>query len=168
MSDHAATIREILTRHASFPFTNGDARAEALAALDALVAERDEARREFVQIPTTAQILRAEEAKAERDHANVEWHRIRGLHAAAIADLRVVVAERDAALADLADERNDSVQDKDYIVQLKAEIARLLQEQRYLLAEVDCRIEHGAESNGHLEYVRTYLGATKARRGEAK
>jgi hypothetical protein len=102
------------------------------------------------------------------DHANVEWHRIRGLHAAAIADLRVVVAERDAALADLADERNDAVQDKDYIVQLKAEIARLLQEQRYLLAEVDCRIEHGAESNGHLEYVRTYLGATKARRGEAK
>ena len=142
MSDHEAIVRDILVRHASFPFTNGDARAAALAALAALIAERDA--------------------------ANVEWHRIRGLHAAAIADLRVVVAERDAALADLADERNDAVQDKDYIVQLKAEIARLLQEQRYLLAEVDCRIEHGAESNGHLEYVRTYLGATKARRGEAK
>jgi len=62
---------------------------------------------------------------AERDAANVEWHRIRGLHVAAIADLRVVVAERDAALADLADERNDSVQDKDYIVQLKADNKRL-------------------------------------------
>lgn len=27
----------------------------------------------------------------------------------------------------------------------------------YLLNEVDCRIEHGAESNGHLEYVRQEL-----------
>jgi hypothetical protein len=47
MSDHADTIREVLTRHASFPFTNGDARAEAFAALHALVAERDEARRKL-------------------------------------------------------------------------------------------------------------------------
>ena len=62
---------------------------------------------------------------AERDAANVEWHRIRDLHDAAITDLRVVVAERDAALADLADERNDAVQDKDYIVQLKADNKRL-------------------------------------------
>ena len=37
----ADTIRNILTRHASFPFTNGDARTEAIAALDRLVAERD-------------------------------------------------------------------------------------------------------------------------------
>ena len=27
-----------------------------------------------------------------------------------------------------------------------------------LYSEVDCRIEHGAESNGHLEYVRSTLG----------
>ena len=37
----ADTIRNILTRYASFPFTNGDARTEALAALDRLVAEMD-------------------------------------------------------------------------------------------------------------------------------
>jgi hypothetical protein len=101
---------------------------------------------------------RAEAAVAERDKANVEWHRIRDLHAAAIRDLREQVEEGE----------------------------RMLQEQRDLLAEVDCRIEHGAESGGHLEYVRTYLrgcasvldgchdprdpnvnpiGAAKARRG---
>jgi len=28
---------------------------------------------------------------------------------------------------------------------------------RELYSEVDCRIEHGAESGGHLEYVRTKL-----------
>lgn len=30
---------------------------------------------------------------------------------------------------------------------------------RALLSEVDCRIEHGAESGGHLEYVRDRLRA---------
>jgi len=108
--------------------------------VNALVAERDEARREFVQIPTTAQILRAEEAEAERDNANVEWHRIRDLHAAAITDLREQVEEG----------------------------ARLLQEQRDLLTEVDCRIEHGAESGGHLEYVRTRLRGCLYPCGEAE
>ena len=34
---------------------------------------------------------------------------------------------------------------------------QLKQEQNDLLNEVDCRIEHGAESGGHLEYVRTRL-----------
>ena len=32
----------------------------------------------------------------------------------------------------------------------------------YLLSEVDCRIEHGAESGGHLEYVRDRLTALAA------
>jgi hypothetical protein len=31
-----------------------------------------------------------------------------------------------------------------------------------LYSEVDCRIEHGAESGGHLEYVRTCLRAMRA------
>lgn len=31
------------------------------------------------------------------------------------------------------------------------------QKLRNLLREVDCRIEHGASSNGHLEYVRSKL-----------
>lgn len=33
----------------------------------------------------------------------------------------------------------------------------LRQEIRNLRSEVDCRIEHGAESGGHLEYVRKKL-----------
>lgn len=33
----------------------------------------------------------------------------------------------------------------------------LMRELRSLHNEVDCRIEHGAESGGHLEYVRTAL-----------
>jgi hypothetical protein len=32
---------------------------------------------------------------------------------------------------------------------------------RALHAEVDCRIGHGAESGGHLEYVRTRLAAMR-------
>ena len=42
---------------------------------------------------------------------------------------------------------------------LRAEVARLQRETNDLLNEVDCRIEHGAESGGHLEYVRTRLRA---------
>lgn len=34
------------------------------------------------------------------------------------------------------------------------QLETLQQEWRSLLTEVDCRIEHGAESDGHLEYVR--------------
>lgn len=58
-------------------------------------------------------------AEAERDRANVEWHRIRALHGAAIKDLRAVVAERDewkhaagaeAELFDLAQERTKAAE----------------------------------------------------------
>ena len=34
---------------------------------------------------------------------------------------------------------------------------RVLQKVRELRTEVDCSIEHGAESGGHLEYVRSKL-----------
>ena len=51
------------------------------AALDRLVAERDEARREFVQIPTTAQILRAEAAKAGDTRAVQDAESIRKVEA---------------------------------------------------------------------------------------
>jgi hypothetical protein len=103
MSDHEAIVREFLVWAESIDRSN-----------------------DHWWFPDTEGLVETHDALvAERDAANVEWHRIRGLHAAAIADLRVVVAERDAALADLADERNDSVQDKDYIVQLKADNKRL-------------------------------------------
>ena len=103
MSDHEAIVREFLVWAESIDRSN-----------------------DHWWFPDTEGLVETHDALvAERDAANVEWHRIRDLHDAAIADLRVVVAERDAALADLADERNDSVQDKDYIVQLKADNKRL-------------------------------------------
>jgi len=103
MSDHEAIVREFLVWAESIDRSN-----------------------DHWWFPDTEGLVETHDALvAERDAANVEWHRIRDLHDAAITDLRVVVAERDAALADLADERNDSVQDKDYIVQLKADNKRL-------------------------------------------
>jgi len=40
----------------------------------------------------------------------------------------------------------------------EARVTELEQQRRELYSEVDCRIEHGADSNGHLEYVRAALG----------
>lgn len=40
-------------------------------------------------------------------------------------------------------------------------------ELRKLNIEIDCRIEHGANSGGHLEYVRTKLNELLAEIGEA-
>ena len=103
MSDHEAIVREFLVWAESIDRSN-----------------------DHWWFPDTEGLVETHDALvAERDAANVEWHRIRDLHDAAITDLRVVVAERDAALADLADERNDAVQDKDYIVRLKADNKRL-------------------------------------------
>jgi len=82
MTDNAAIVRDTLIQHACFP--------TALAALDALVAELTEAKREFVQIPTTAQILRAEAAEAERDEA---WAEVEVCDKALVA----AEAERDEA-----------------------------------------------------------------------
>ena len=68
MSDHADIVREALgSGDRLVPGTISEAEAEAFAALDALVADRD--------------------------RANVEWHRIRDLHGEAIKDLRARQAE---------------------------------------------------------------------------
>lgn len=45
------------------------------------------------------------------------------------------------------------------VLALTEEVERLTAERAALFSEVDCRIEHGAESNGHLEYVRARLAA---------
>ena len=43
----------------------------------------------------------------------------------------------------------------------EARVTELEQQRRELYSEVDCRIEHGADSNGHLEYVRAALIPTE-------
>ena len=43
----------------------------------------------------------------------------------------------------------------------EARVTELEQQRRELYGEVDCRIEHGADSNGHLEYVRAALAPTE-------
>jgi len=94
----ADTIRNILTRHASFPFTNGDARTEALAALDRLVAERDEANRTLIFEREASNKL-YQEALASREEMAVSMD-------ATEATLRELRAERDEARrqAEQADE----------------------------------------------------------------
>lgn len=62
------------------------------------------------------------------------------------ADCRFVAASR-TLVPDLAD-RLEKALDR---------VEELERERRGLLNEVDCRIEHGAESGGHLEYVRDRL-----------
>ena len=70
-----------------------------------------------------------------------------------------------AALSDLAararagetrvGSRGDATQDA--IDHLARRVAELEAEKRDLHNEIDCRIEHGAESGGHLEFVRDRL-----------
>jgi hypothetical protein len=72
VSDHAAIVREGLHACGYGSGLTVAAQRECFAALDRLVAELTEAKREFVQIPTTAQILRAEAAEAEVARLNHE------------------------------------------------------------------------------------------------
>jgi len=76
-----------LSRHVS------RADAESIRKVAAYDAARAEVKREGLS--RAEYVLRAEAAEAERDEANVQWHRIRDLHGEAIKDLRAVVAERD-------------------------------------------------------------------------
>lgn len=69
----------------------------------------------------------------------------RGMPPKAKAKYLALVDYREAALATLRD--------------VAHETQRLREALRGLHSEVDCRIEHGAESGGHLEYVRYILAA---------
>ncbi len=51
---------------------------------------------------------------------------------------------------------------------LEAENQRLREALRSLHNEVDCRIEHGAETGGHLEYVRVMLAGALALAGDTE
>jgi len=91
MSDHADIVKRALSWCEEGEMGNRH-REAGLAALDALVADNRDWRR-LVDDETA----RAEAAEAERDKANVEWHRMRDLHGWAIKDLR----EREAEVARL-------------------------------------------------------------------
>lgn len=72
-------------------------------------------------------------------------------------DLLNLVAIGEAS-GELLEKAAKKMEQKD--AELKAALDRveeLERERRGLLNEVDCRIEHGAESGGHLEYVRERL-----------
>ena len=64
-------------------------------------------------------------------------------------------------MEELQERRTEAIEKNDRIWQLLGEIEQLRKERddareqtRRILNEIDCRIEHGAESNGHLEAIR--------------
>lgn len=61
----------------------------------------------------------------------------------AIPELEALTKQRDAALAELAEHRAEA----------DAQLASVLR----LRNEIDCRIEHGVDSNGHLEAIREFI-----------
>jgi len=116
VSDHANIVREALEDLAQLDHYE---RAEALAALDALVTERDEARRVVVQrdleLTATNCTLRysredlaamqerAEAAEAKRDEANARWNRSE-IHSAGMQTRLVNAAARAEAAESQRDE----------------------------------------------------------------
>jgi hypothetical protein len=173
VSDHADIVREAL----ACGLSDADGWREpedvtaALAALDALVAERDEAIDSFDNQRHRAEAAEArvealeaglgvtdeiiDGLVAERDEAvkgrtlAAEWFAAERARAEA-SEAEVVVQHQ--RLLDL---------DETLTAEIRGAVARvteLEQQRRELYSEVDCRIEHGADSNGHLEYVRAALG----------
>ena len=93
MSDNAHIVRDGIEPHPCtaehFGVDDCQTCRNALAALDALVAERDELLRLWHCTPEDkagmdANLLRVE---AERDTANADWHRMRDLHADALTEV---------------------------------------------------------------------------------
>jgi chromosome segregation ATPase len=129
MTDNAEIVRGHIAEWAYGLGLHGE--MEALAALDALVVERDEARAAYQREVEAFRALggsnlmqaiaRAEAAEAERDKANDDWSRMRDLHSAAIEDLRGVVAERDEARQANAEKRELLTKTALRISQLEAE-----------------------------------------------
>ena len=98
MSDYAHIVREALRTAAMIEETYRD----ALAALDRILAERDELLRLWHCTPEDkagmdANLLRVE---AERDTANADWHRMRDLHADALTEVERLKEAMDLAMHD--------------------------------------------------------------------
>ena len=88
MTDNVEIVRESIKEHV-WADVDGTDPAVVLAALDALVAERDELLGLWHCTPEDkaamdANLLRVE---AERDTANADWHRMRDLHADALTEV---------------------------------------------------------------------------------
>ena len=102
MSDNAHIVRDGIEPHPCtaehFGVDDCQTCRNAVAALDALVAERDEAQDKV--LAATDYIARAEAAESERDEANADWHRMRDLHADALTEVERLNEAMDLAMHD--------------------------------------------------------------------
>ena len=80
----------------------------------------------------------------------------RNFDAIEIADMRKLVDEAIAATLRPLSETSESIRKlHDELNSMRAERDEARRRTNSILTEIDCRIEHGAESNGHLEAIRS-------------